>query len=166
MSKGKIWPYSIAIAITLVFSFCVATIYVTEGSKIQESDMYMSKYQEADLHGNDLIEARIAFDAKYTLAYVTKTISGQHPVIEYKITDKNGVAVNNASVIIAISRSETDQYNKHLEHPTVKDGVYSFKVEKFAKPGVWNIIAKMSVGKDTRFYNMKADTRTPRAFEF
>lgn len=166
MSKGRVWPYAIGSAITLVFGFCVATIYVTEGSKIQESHMYMSKYQEADLHGNDLIENRIAFDAKYTIAYVTKNISTEHPVIQYKVTDKNSLAVNNASIEIAISRPETDQYDKHLENPTVKDGVYSFKVEKFPRAGVWNIIAKISVGDNTRFYNMKADTRTPSAFEF
>jgi hypothetical protein len=34
------------------------------------------------------------------------------------------------------------------------------------KAGVWNIIAKVSVGDDYRFYNIKADTRIKEAFEF
>ncbi|SFV55279.1 hypothetical protein MNB_SM-4-1494 [hydrothermal vent metagenome] len=166
MSNGRIWPYGIGIAITLVFSFCVATIFITESSAIQESDAYMTKYQEADLNANDFIKKRMAFDKLYTIEYVTKKISGKSPVISYKVSTKDGIVLNNAKIKIAISRPETDAFDKTLETPSIDNGVYSFALDKFPKQGVWNIIAKVSVENKERFLNMKTDTRNPRFYEF
>ncbi len=166
MSKGRAWPYGIGIAITLVFGFCVATIFVTESSKIQESDAYMTKYQEADLNANELINKRMKFDKLYNIEYVTKEISGDTPVISYKVTTKDAKSVNNAVVVVAISRPETDIYDKVLENPKIDDGIYSFTLDKFPKAGVWNFIAKVTVDKDERFFNIKADTRSTNSYEF
>jgi len=166
MSNGRIWPYAIGIAITLVFSFCVATIFITGSSAIQESDAYMIKYQEADLNANDFIKKRMAFDKLYTIEYVTKKISGESPVISYKVSTKDGLALNSAKIKIAISRPETDEFDKTLEHPSVDNGIYSFTLEEFPKKGVWNIIAKVSVDDKERFLNIKTDTRNPRSYEF
>lgn len=166
MNKGRIWPYAIGAAITLVFGFCVATIFVTESSEIQESDAYMTKYQVADLNANQLIRQKIEFDKLYDVAYVTKTISGESPVISYKLTTKDGKAVNNAHIKIAISRPETDKYDMNLDTPTVDNGIYSFTLKEFPKAGVWNIIVKIDVDNKERFYNIKADTRSSYSFEF
>lgn len=166
LSSGKIWPYSIGIAITLVFGFCVTTIFVTESSQIQESDAYMTHYQDADMNANKLIHERMMFDKKYRLSYLSKSISGENAVIEYKVTDINGNLINNAKMKIAISRPETDALDQTLENPTIKEGLYSFNGAKFSKAGVWNIIAKITIGKYSRFYNIKADTRNTNSYEF
>ncbi|MDQ7042608.1 MAG: FixH family protein [Sulfurimonas sp.] len=166
MNKGRIWPYAIGAAITLVFGFCVATIVITESSAIQESDVYMTKYQVADLNANEYIQKRIEFDKLYDVVYITQSIGGESPVISYKITTKDGKSVSNAKIKIALSRPETDKYDKDLQEPKVKDGVYSFSVEKFPKAGVWNIIAKIDIDDKERFLNIKADTRAPYSFEF
>jgi len=166
MNKGRIWPYAIGAAIALVFSFCIATIVVTESSNIQESDAYMTKYQIADLNANELIQKKIAFDKLYDIAYVTKSIAGDAPVIAYRITTKEGNAVNDATIKVAISRPETDKYDMSLDKPTIVDGIYSFKLKKFPKEGVWNMIAKIDVNDKERFFNMKADTRSSYSYEF
>lgn len=166
MSKGRAWPYAIGAAITLVFSFCIATIFITESSAIQESDAYMTKYQEADLKANDFIKKRMAFDKLYTITYISKTIAGESPVISYKVTTKDGEALDNAVIKIAISRPETDKFDKIVENPTVNEGVYSFKLDTFPKQGIWNIIAKVSIDDKERFLNMKTDTRNSRSYEF
>nr|WP_275755648.1 FixH family protein [Sulfurimonas sp. SAG-AH-194-C21] len=166
MSKGRAWPYAIGAAITLVFSFCIATIFITESSAIQESDAYMTKYQDADLNANDFIKKRMAFDILYKIEYITGKISGDSPVIAYRVTTKDGTVLNNATIKIAISRPETDKFDKTLENPSVDNGVYSFTMEKFPKQGVWNIIAKVSIDDIERFLNIKTDTRNPRSYEF
>jgi nitrogen fixation protein FixH len=166
LESGKLWPYGVGIAITLVFGFCVATVVVTSKADIQTSDAYMTSYQEADAKANDIINAQIAFDKKYNVAYTTKSIAGETPTIEYKITDKSGKPVNSAEVTVAISRPETSKFNKKLQNPVVHDGIYQFSVEKFPKEGVWNIIAKIKIANDYRFYNIKADTRSSSAYEF
>jgi len=165
-NSGRIWPYAIGMAITLVFGFCVATIFVTESSRIQESDTYMTHYQDADSKGNELIHAKMLFDKKYNISYIAQNISVDKPLIKYKITDKNAVAVNNAILKIIISRSETNKYNQTLQNPTVKDGVYTFSNAKFPKAGTWSIILKVNIGNNSRFYNIKVDTRNLNSYEF
>ncbi|WP_428739728.1 FixH family protein [Sulfurimonas sp.] len=165
-SSGKIWPYIVGGSITLVFGFCVATIMVTSKANIQESNAYMSKYQDADAKANEFINAQIAFDKKYNFTYVTEGIGGEIPLLKYKVTDKNNSSVNDAKIILHISRPETAEFNQELNEATCEDGVYTFSGAKFPKVGVWNIIARVQVGDDYRFLNIKADTRIKEAFEF
>lgn len=165
-SSGKIWPYLLAGAITAVFGMCVWTVKVTSSANIQESDAYMTKYQEADAKANDYINARIAFDKKYNIAYVTEGIGGDQPILKYKVTDKAGNPVSDAKIIVQLSRPETAEFDQKLDRLTQQEGIYSLEGAKFPKVGVWNIIAKISVGDDYRFYNIKADTRIKEAFEF
>jgi nitrogen fixation protein FixH len=164
--SGKAWPYAIALAITLVFGFCVATVMVTSKADLQVSDVYMRSYQDADKDANELIKAKLAFDKKYDVAYITESIGGENPVVKYKVTDKAGKPVNDAKIIVAISRPETAKYNQKLENPKVKDGIYIFEDVKFPKVGLWNIMAKIQVGDDYRFLNIKADTRNTKVTQY
>ena len=165
-SNGRLWPYIIGIAITLVFGFCVATVVVTSKANIQSSDAYMTNYQDADAKANDLIKARQHVDKKYKVAYVTESIGGAAPEIKYSVVDLSGKPVNDAKIVIAISRPETSEFNQKLQNPKVDNGIYTFSGAKFPKVGVYNIIAKVQVGDDYRFLNIKADTRIKEAFEF
>jgi len=166
LESGKLWPYGVGIAITLVFGFCVATIMVTSKANIQPSNDYMVKYQEADAKANDYIQAKIAFNKKYNVEYVTESIGGKNPVVKYSVKDLKGNPVNDAKIVISVSRPETSEFDQTLENPKVQNGIYSFEGAKFPKAGVWNIIAKVTVGDDYRFLNMKADTRIKEAFEY
>jgi len=164
-SKGLIWPYSIGMAITLVFGFCVTTVVVTQKANIQESDAYMTHYQDADANVNKLIEAQIAFDKQYKIEYISNGIKTGVPV-SYKVTKLDGSSVDNAELILATSRPETNEFNKNTDNPTVINGVYSFLNLEFPKPGIWNLIVKVTIGDDYRFYNIKADTRDKKSSEF
>ena len=164
-SNGRIWPYSIGASIILVFGFCVATIVVTQSANIQESDAYMTHYQDADANVNDLIEAQIAFDKLYKIEYISKGIE-TGSVVEYRVTDLAGKAINDAEVMLATSRPETNEFNQNINNPAVENGVYAFSGLEFPKVGVWNLIAKVKIGDDYRFFNIKADTRIKESFEF
>jgi len=166
IESGKLWPYGVGIAITMVFGFCVTTVFVTSKADLQPSDAYMTNYQNADKNANELIKAKLAFDKKYDVAYITESIGDKNPVVKYKLTDKAGKPVNDAKIIIAISRPETEKYNTKLENPKVKDGVYSFESVQFPKAGIWNIMAKIQVGDNYRFLNIKADTRNTKVIQY
>jgi len=165
ISNGKIWPYAISIAIAMVFSFGVITVIITTNANVQKSDDYMTSYQDADENVNKFINAKMLFDQKYSIKYISKGISSDKS-IEYKIVDKNNHAINNAKIMIAISRPETHDLDQRLEKPTVKNGIYSFSGAKFTKAGIYNIIAKVVIGKDYRFYNLKTDTRDIKFKEY
>jgi nitrogen fixation protein FixH len=159
IKSGRLWPYGIAIAITMVFGFCVATVMVTSKADVQESDAYMTNYQNADAKANDFIKERIAFDKKYRLKYVTEKLDENGCDVKYSLTTRDGKPVKNAEMVLAISRPDTHSYDKTIKNPIFVDGVYVFKDVKFPKTGVWNLLLKVQSGDNSRFYSIKTDTR-------
>jgi len=158
LSNGKIWPYSIAVAITMVFLFCVATVYVTSQNHINESNLYMEGYHKVDADANKILEAEIAFNKKYTISYIENQLSTQGSTIQYKIVDKNNLPINNATITLMITRPDANIDIKPT-NPTVKNGIYTFKDIKLPREGRWDIMAKITVKDNYCFYNLKADTR-------
>ncbi len=158
LSNGKIWPYSIAVAIAMVFLFCVATVYVTSQGHINESNLYMEGYHKVDANANKILEAEIAFNKKYTISYIENQLSTKGSLIEYKIIDKDNNPINNATISLMITRPDANIDIKPT-NPTVKNGIYTFKDIKLPREGRWDIMAKITVKDNYCFYNLKADTR-------
>ena len=159
LKSGKLWPPAIALAIAGVFGLGVWTIMVTEKADIQESDAYMTSYQNADAKANDLIKARIAFDKKYKLNYMTKKIDVNGSDVKYALTTLEGKPVKDATMVLAISRPETSKYDKKLTNPKFENNLYVFENVTFPIVGVWNLILKVNIGDNYRFYSIKTDTR-------
>lgn len=166
ISSGKIWPYAIGVSIIMVFGFCVATIMVTQQRPVEKSDDYMMDYNYADLHANELIQAEIDFNQKYNISYITESLPQEGAQIKYKITDKEGNSVDNAEFKVIITRPNNHKHDQELATPSVDDGVYTFSGFSLPKPGRWNVMARITIGEDQRFYNVKADTRAKEAFEY
>ncbi len=166
ISSGKIWPYAISISIMMVFGFCVATIVITQQMPVEKSDAYMMDYNYADVQANELIEQQIAFDKKYKVSYVTEVLTQESTVLKYKITDINDNFVNNAKILAIITRPNNHKNDQELINPSIDNGIYTFKSVTLVEPGRWNVIARVSIGEDERFYSVKADTRAKEAFEY
>ena len=158
-SSGRLWPYAIGGAITIVFGFCVATVMVTSKADIQPSDAYMTNYQDADANVNKLIKSRIAFDKDYKLKFVSDKISQNGCDVKYALTTKDGKAVKGAKMLLEISRPEVETYTKKFDNPELEDNIYVFHDVKFPKVGIWNLVLKVDVGNESRFYAIKTDTR-------
>jgi len=165
-NSGRIWPYAIGASIVLVFGACVATIVITSKMPVEKSDTYMMGYHEADASVNEIIEARIAFDKKYKIEYKTDSLSLESSEIKYKITDTDGNAVDNATLKVVVTRPNNHKHDQELVNPSVSEGVYSFAPIKLPEAGRWDIMAKVDIGENQRFYNLKADTRAKEAFEY
>jgi len=165
-SNGKVWPYTIAISIALVFGASIATIMVASKLPVEKSDAYMMGYHQVDANVNELIEAKIAFDKKYKIEYIKDKFTVNDSIIKYKITDMNSKPVDDAKIVIVLTRPNTRDFDKEVIKPTVKDGVYTFSSIKLPKEGRWNIMAKINVGDLQRFYNVKVDTRDNKVTEY
>ncbi len=166
MSSGRIWPYAIAASIIMVFGFCVATIVVSQQRPVENSDTYMMGYHQADTNANELIQARIDFDRKYKIAYITEYLSQENSIIKYRVTDISSKPVDNANIKVVVTRPNNHKHDQELLNPTVSNGVYTFSSVKLAEAGRWDIMAKVSVDDVQRFYNVKADTRAKEAYEY
>ena len=159
LESGKLWPIGIALAITAVACLGVWTIKTTDSASIQESDAYMTSYQTADAKINDFIKAKIAFNKKYKLKYITERLNTSGCDVIYSLTTLDGKPVKDATMVLAISRPEIKIYDKTLTNPVFENGLYVFKDVKFPKAGAWTLLLKVNVGKNYRFYEVKADTR-------
>ncbi len=165
-SNGRIWPYAIGASIILIFGACVATVMVANTLPVEKSDTYMMGYHEADAKANEIIEARIAFDKKYKIEYITDAISTDNSVIKYRVTDIDSNPVDNAKIKVVITRPNNHKHDQELVDPKVENGVYTFNPVKLAQEGRWDIMAKVNIGDVQRFYNLKADTRFKQASEY
>ncbi len=159
IESGKLWPVGIVLAIAAVFGLGAWTIIETGKADIQPSDDYMTKYQDADANANKLIKSRIAFDKKYHLKYDTEQLKENGCDVKYSLTTLDGKPVAGASMVLVVSRPEVDTYTKTFKKPLFEEGEYVFKDLKFPKTGRWNLLLKVEVGPDYRFYSVKTDTR-------
>ncbi|MGD9717928.1 MAG: FixH family protein [Sulfurimonadaceae bacterium] len=166
LSNGKIWPYAIGISIVLIFGACVATVIVASTLPVQKSDKFMMDYHDADANANEIIKAQIAFDQKYKIEYLTQGLSTKGTSIRYKISDADAKAINDAKIKVVLTRPNQLQYDIALENPAVSEGVYTFENVTLPLEGRWDVMAKIEIGQDSRYYNLKADTRNTTFKEY
>lgn len=165
-NPGTKWPIIIAVSTIIVIGFGAVTIKTAINNPVEMSDYGMQNYHEYDRDANDIIEAKIAFDKKYSIDFLTPQISEKGSVIEYKVTDKTGNAINDAKIEAVLTRPDMNKYDVNLSNPAISEGKYTFAPVDLPKAGRWDIMAKVSVGADQRYYNLKADTRNPKTSEF
>jgi hypothetical protein len=166
LSSGKIWPYAIGISITFIFIACIATIVISSKLPVEKSDINMMGYHEANAKANELIKAKIAFNKKYKIEYITDGINMDGCAIKYKVTDLNLNPVDNANIKVIITRPNNHKHDQELNNPRIKNGVYTFNTTTLSKMGRWDIMAKINVEDVQRFYNVKADTRSKEVYEY
>jgi len=164
--SGIIWPYAIVLALLGVAGMGAWTINKAIENPVEESQIYMRYYQNTMNNVNDIIKAKIAFDKKYNLTFVTDQIHKGDTTIQYKITDKSGKSVDNADITVRVTTPYSHDDDINIENFKVKDGLYTFETIKIPKEGRWNIMAKVSIGDNSRYLNLKADTRYPNTQEY
>ncbi len=165
-SKGLVWPYAIGISIALVFGACVATIIVTSTLPVENSDTYMMGYHEADAKANELLQAKIDFNKEYKVEYVTDGLNLTNTIIKYKVTTLDLKEVSDAKIEVVVTRPNNHKHDQTLKSSTLVDGTYTFSSIELPVEGRWDIMAKVSVGDKTRFFNVKADTREKEVVEY
>ncbi len=165
-SNGRIWPYAISASIILVFGACVATVIVSMQLPVEKSDTYMMGYHEANDRADEIIKSRIAFNNKYTIEYITDNLSLDNTVLKYRVLDINKNPVDDATLKAIITRPNNHKNDQELISPAVNNGVYTFNSVTLPLEGRWDVMAKVTIGENQRFYNVKADTRAKEAFEY
>ena len=165
-NPGTKWPIIIALSIIGIIGACVWTIKVALNNPVEMSEYGMQNYHEYDRDANEIIAAKIAFDKKYAIAFTTPQITEKETIVEYKLTDKAGQAINTAKVDVILTRPDINKFDVNLSNPTIAEGKYTFAPIDLPKAGRWDIMAKVSVGSDQRYYNIKADTRNSITSEF
>jgi nitrogen fixation protein FixH len=165
-SAGKKWPWIIGLSTIAVIGFAVATIKMAIKNPVELSDYGMQSYHTYDDNANDIINAKIAFDQKYTVGFLTQQLLEKKSVLIYEVKDKMGKAIDDAKVEVVLTRPDTTKFDLNLTNPSIQEGKYTFNPIDLPKQGRWDIMAKITIGKDQRYYSLKADTRYPNTTEF
>ena len=166
MSSSKVWPYSIAISIFLIFVAAVVTVVIATKAPVQESNDYMMNYHQADDKANEIIKNNIEFNKKYRVEYVTNNFGIDGVVLKYKISDVNQNVINNAKIKVILTRPDTKTMDIEIDEFSVEQGIYTFKEIKLPKEGRWEIIAKINIDNYERYFNIKTSTANKEAIEF
>ncbi len=160
------WPIGIAVATIGLVIIGAITISKALSLPVVESDYFHAKYQEADLNGDKIFLAQIAFNKLYTVEQSGIVIDMNNSVVAYKITDKAGKPVNDAELEVIVTRPNTKTLDINLSNPVVENGVYRYTGFTLPKAGRWDILARITIGDNQRIYNLKADTRYELISEF
>ncbi len=165
-NPGKKWPWIIVGSILGVVALSYWTVKIAINNPVQLSDLDMQDYHHFDHDVNSIIKAKIAFDKKYDVEYVTEVFKPEKAVVRLKLTQKDGTPVDDANLTLRLTRPGTHLYDKTLPVDSVEKGVYTFEETTLEKPGRWDILVDVRAGGEQRYLNLKADTRYPNVFEY
>ncbi len=126
----------------------------------------MRGYHEADANINEIIAKKIAFNKEYTIEYVGKKLDMNNTVLQYKVSDHNGNAVDNASIRVIVTRPNNHKHDQEVNVSSVSHGIYTLQSITLPEAGRWDVMAHVQVGTLERYYNFKADTRNNNTFEY
>ncbi|MDX9813660.1 MAG: FixH family protein [Sulfurimonas sp.] len=166
MKNAKIWPYSIAVAIFLIFMASVATVMISLKAPVQESDLYMIDYHDADKRVNEILSDAIEFNAKYNFYYTTDSFFKKGTQLKYKLVDKNNQVVDGAKISVLLTRPHTKANDKTIEDFSFNGSEYLSKPLDLEDDGRWDIIAKVEVGSLSRYLSIKTSTLEDMVKEF
>lgn len=174
-NKKTYWPHMIigflAVGITLGYW----TVKSASSIPVQEVNDYMMKYQQADLHINDIIEHQKAFDKAYTIELqdietmvMTDNVNSKraqpNPVklsqgmnaFKYSIKSKNGTVVKDANVTFLLTRPHTQTDDQIFKHVTFETGAYVIKSVQITKPGRYTLQLRAQIDDKVGFMETPA----------
>ncbi|MBN1840373.1 MAG: FixH family protein [Campylobacterales bacterium] len=160
MSKVKTernyYPHAVIGMIIGCVIACGYTIKIALDNPVEMDTYYMEKYQKVDENINQILELQEKFNATFDLSYSTEKFHVGQNQITLKLSDKNGMAIENAQVVMMLSRPETNKENRTLIPTSVEKGLYTFGPFDISKEGRWQILSKIEVGQFKGYHKNEA----------
>ena len=135
---------------------CGFTIKIAMDNPVEMDTFYMAKYQQVDHSINTILELQEKFNAKFDLAYSTEKFEMGQNSITIRLSDKSGQPVNDANVMMMLSRPDSNKENKEMKPSLVENGNYTFGPFEINKPGRWQILSKIDVGEFKGYHKNEA----------
>ncbi|MEA1880378.1 MAG: FixH family protein [Campylobacterota bacterium] len=158
------WPHMIVGFLLLAFTLSYWTVKSASSMPVQESNSYMLKYQQADIHINEILELKAAFDNEYTIELqdveemvVTDNIHSRrlqlNPIklskgmntFSYAVTKKDGIAVEDANVTFLLTRPHSRRDDVVEEDVKSVGGKYVTKALDIIKAGRYTLQLRVTI---------------------
>lgn len=157
-NKKTYWPHMILGFLFIGLSLSYWTVKSASSIPVQESNQYMLKYQMADMHINQIMESKMAFDKVYNIQILdvetmvmTDNVNSNRPqpnVVKlsegineffYEVVSKDGTSVSDANVTFLLTQPHSrDQDQLFLEVPYV-DGKYQISNVNITQAGRYTL---------------------------
>jgi hypothetical protein len=169
------WPHMIlgflAIGITLGYW----TIKSANALPVQESNTYMLKYQQADMHINEIHAREKAFAKAYKIEIkdvetmvMTDNINSNRPQpnpiklslgknnFSYVVLTKEGKAITDANVSFLLTRPHSRREDVMQEVVTFKDNTYQTQDFDIQKAGRYTLQFRAIIGESIGYSSLSA----------
>ncbi|MCF6243709.1 MAG: FixH family protein [Sulfurovum sp.] len=169
-SKKTYWPHMIVGFLLLALTLSFWTVKSASSLPVQEVNDYMMKYQQADIHINDILEKKAAFDALYNIEILgtqmmvmTDNIHSNLPqpnviklsqgknTFTYTVKKNEGKIVEDANVSFLLTRPHSRKDDVMIENISFKDGVYRTSVD-IQKEGRYTLQFRAIMNENTIGY--------------
>ena len=149
-------PHTVIGMIVACVIACGWTIKIAFDNPVEMDTFYMEKYQHVDQNINEILELQAAFNAQFDLAYSSeKFVIGENNIV-LTLSDKQGKAIENATVTLMLSRPETNQDNNKISVSKAQNGQYTFGPFEIKKPGRWQILSKIEIAAFKGYHKTEA----------
>jgi hypothetical protein len=166
------WPHMIMGFLIIGISLGYWTVKSATSHPVEESNEYLTKYQQADLHFNEIHQKKARFDKAYTIDLTGVTLAkvplehakrakfevsvllakGANRFI-YVIKQKNGNIVPDANVTFLLTRPHTAKEDQVRTDVPFQDGVYVVNDINITKPGRYILRLKAVIDDNTIGYS-------------
>jgi len=174
-NKKTYWPHMIVGFLALAIMLSYWTVKSASSIPVQEVNQYMMKYQQADIHINEILEMKQAFDKEYTIKIqdietmvMTDNVHSNRPqpnVIKlqqgsndftYNVIRKDGSVVSDANVSFLLTRPHSRRDDVMIENVSFDNGVYTAKGLEITKPGRYTLQLRAALGKKIGYSELSA----------
>ena len=162
------WPHMIVGFLALALTLSFWTVKSASSLPVQESNSYLMKYQQADIHINKILELKKVFDAKYDIELenvemmvmtdnihsnlpqpnVVKLVLGSND-FSYTVKSKSGELVKDANVTFLLTQPHSRREDKLVENVPFEDGKYKVKALDISKAGRYTLQLKVQMPEST-----------------
>ena len=142
---------------------------------VQENNDYMMKYQQADIHINDILESKMAFDKAYDIEIqnietmvMTDNIHSNrvqpNPVklslgtnqFTYEVRTKEGQVVSDANASFLLTRPHSRKDDVMIDSIAFQNGKYVTPELNITKAGRYTLQFRATVGDKTGYSQIPA----------
>jgi len=168
--KKTYWPHMILGFLTVGITLGYWTVKSAISIPVQESNEYMLKYQQADMHINEIMKSQARFNKAYKIALVDvilkkqvvenakRTKDEQMVVLKkgmnqfaYKVMTLKHQIVSDANVTFLLTRPHTVKEDFLVENISFKEGKYHVNGIDIQKAGRYILRLRVQKGNDVGY---------------
>jgi len=163
-NKKTYWPHMILGFLALALTLSFWTVKSASSLPVQKVNEYMMKYQQADIHMNDILEKKKAFDTLYEIQIqnvetmvMTDNIHSHRPqpnpvklslgknYFTYIVRKKDGEVVSDANVSFLLTRPHSRKDDLMLNNIPFKNGQYVTPVMEIVNAGRYTLQVRAKI---------------------